>query len=184
MKSINTLLIILTSCTLIGYNVSLSFAKEYNQKAVSQSFSEEFNRQLTCLTENIYYESSFEPYENKLAVAQVTMNRSNSGSFPSNICDVVNQKSNGVCQFSWVCGTHSVVRNKYEWEESEIIARKALIQKYVHEQLYNERSMFYHATYVHPNWNKVRLVQIGKHIYYKWVLCLQQKKKLRVLAYS
>jgi N-acetylmuramoyl-L-alanine amidase len=167
MKSINIILILIASCTVISYNATSSFAKEYNQKIVSQSFSEEFNRQLTCLAENVYYEASFEPYENKLAVAQVTMNRSNSRSFPSNICDVVKQKKNGVCQFSWVCNTHSIIRNKYEWEEAEIIARKALMQKYVHEQLYNQQSMFYHATYVDPNWNKVRLIQIGKHIYYK-----------------
>jgi len=41
----------------------------------------EKEQQMQCLTQNIYWEAASEPFEGKVAVAQVTMNRMNSGSF-------------------------------------------------------------------------------------------------------
>jgi spore germination cell wall hydrolase CwlJ-like protein len=38
-------------------------------------------RQLDCLTRNIYWEAASEPFEGKVAVAQVTMNRVQDGRF-------------------------------------------------------------------------------------------------------
>jgi spore germination cell wall hydrolase CwlJ-like protein len=65
-----------------------------------------------------------EPYEGKLAVAQVTMNRANSSKFPSTVCDVVYQKTGSTYQFSWVGEKVSSIKNKYAWEECLIVARK------------------------------------------------------------
>ena len=48
---------------------------------------------LECLAKNIYYESASEPEEGKVAVGLVTINRSNSGNFPTTICGVVNQRT-------------------------------------------------------------------------------------------
>ena len=45
--------------------------------------------QLDCLARNIYHEAGSEPFEGKVAVAQVTINRAESGQFPSDICKVV-----------------------------------------------------------------------------------------------
>ncbi len=53
----------------------------------------ERERQLTCLAKNIYFEAASEPFEGKVAVAQVTINRSESGKYPSDICGVVYQKN-------------------------------------------------------------------------------------------
>ena len=39
-----------------------------------------------CLAKNIYHEAGKEPFEGKVAVAQVTMNRAASGQFPEDIC--------------------------------------------------------------------------------------------------
>jgi len=39
----------------------------------------ERTQQLECLTRNIYWEAASEPFEGKVAVAQVTMNRVASG---------------------------------------------------------------------------------------------------------
>ena len=47
---------------------------------------------LDCLARNIYYEAGGESIEGKVAVGIVTINRSNSGRFPSTICGVVNQR--------------------------------------------------------------------------------------------
>ena len=52
----------------------------------------ERTRQLNCLTKNIYWEAGSEPFEGKVAVAQVTMNRVDSGRFAPDICGVVYQK--------------------------------------------------------------------------------------------
>ena len=42
--------------------------------------------QLKCLAQNIYYEAGSETFEGKVAVAQVTMNRLESGRFANNVC--------------------------------------------------------------------------------------------------
>jgi spore germination cell wall hydrolase CwlJ-like protein len=67
-----------------------------------QAVSQDVNKQLLCMAKNIYYEAASESFEGKLAVAQVTMNRVNSKKFPSNVCDVVYQKTGSTYQFSWV----------------------------------------------------------------------------------
>jgi spore germination cell wall hydrolase CwlJ-like protein len=54
---------------------------------------DKINRDLTCLAQNIYYEAGNEVEEGKVAVGLVTINRSNSGRYPSTICGVVNQKT-------------------------------------------------------------------------------------------
>jgi hypothetical protein len=43
-------------------------------------------KQLDCLTRNIYWEAASEPFEGKVAVAQVTMNRLESGRFGDSVC--------------------------------------------------------------------------------------------------
>jgi spore germination cell wall hydrolase CwlJ-like protein len=52
----------------------------------------ESNKDLDCLTSNIYYEAGNEPEEGKVAVGLVTINRSNDDRFPRGICEVVNQR--------------------------------------------------------------------------------------------
>ena len=64
-------------------------------------------RELDCLTRNIYWEAANEPFEGKVGVAQVTLNRVESGKFANSVCAVVYQKNvfyeKVVCQFSWFC---------------------------------------------------------------------------------
>jgi len=88
-------------------------AEKAEMSAMRPVSGEERARQLRCLTQNIYWEAASEPFEGKVAVAQVTLNRANSSQFPNDICAVVYQKnviySKVVCQFSWYCdGTHRV----------------------------------------------------------------------------
>ena len=53
----------------------------------------ESNKELDCLTSNIYFEAGNEPEEGKVAVGLVTINRSNDLRFPGSICGVVNQRT-------------------------------------------------------------------------------------------
>ena len=152
--------------------LSVSMARDATMNLISKEVAEEFNKEVNCLAENVYYESASEPYEGKLAVAQVTINRVKSGKFADNVCGVVKQKNsiNGsiVCQFSWVCeSVKNIVRNKYQWEESLVVAKKALTQAFAHDLLYEQDAMYFHATYVHPEWKRTKVKQIGNHIFYK-----------------
>ena len=131
----------------------------------------ERTKQLECLTKNIYWEAASEPFEGKVAVAQVTLNRVDDGRFGKGVCGVVYQKNiiyeKVICQFSWVCeGTHKI-KPVYAamYKESEEVAKKVLLENFRLPSLSN--AMYYHATYVQPGWRKQKITQIGQHIFYK-----------------
>jgi spore germination cell wall hydrolase CwlJ-like protein len=118
------------------------------------------------MARNIYYEAGKEPYEGKLAVAQVVNNRVNSSKFPKTICEVVYQKVNNIYQFSWVGEHPSDNMNKYVWEESLLVARKSMTNSNIHELLAKSKAMYFHAVSVSPDWNLRRVTKIGNHIFY------------------
>ena len=130
-------------------------------------------RQLLCMTQNIYYEAGSEPAEGKLAVAQVVMNRSKSGQFPEDLCKVIYQKNvfyeKTVCQFSWYCEGKTdfskINKNQKNWQESADAAKMVLMEGFRLPSL--KTALYYHADYVSPNWDKDRLIKIGRHIFYK-----------------
>ncbi len=128
----------------------------------------ERERQLTCLAKNIYFEAASEPFEGKVAVAQVTINRSESGKYPSDICDVVYQKNvvygKVICQFSWYCESGPTVRHNGAYKESMEVAKKVLLEDFRLPSL--KKAYFYHADYVNPNWKLPKITQIGRHIFY------------------
>jgi spore germination cell wall hydrolase CwlJ-like protein len=127
-------------------------------------------RQLDCLTRNIYWEAASEPFEGKVAVAQVTMNRVKDGRFGDSVCGVVHQKNviyeKVICQFSWVCETTHKVRPVYQplWAESELVAKKVLLENFRLPGL--KDALFYHADYVSPGWKLPKIDKIGRHIFY------------------
>ena len=131
----------------------------------------ERDRQLTCLAKNIYHEAASEPFEGKVAVAQVTINRAESGKFPSDICNVVYQKNvvygKVICQFSWYCENTSKTRpvHKKLWAESEEAVKMVMIDGFRLPEL--KDALYYHADYVNPQWNKKQVAKIGRHIFYK-----------------
>lgn len=127
-------------------------------------------RELDCLTRNIYWEAASEPFEGKVGVAQVTMNRVNSGKFASTVCGVVHQKNviyeKVICQFSWYCENTSKVRPIHQplWRESEEVAKKVLLENFRLPSLKN--ALYYHADYVNPGWKNPKIEKIGRHIFY------------------
>jgi spore germination cell wall hydrolase CwlJ-like protein len=130
----------------------------------------EQTRQLECLTRNIYWEAASEPFEGKVAVAQVTLNRMQSGKFPDSVCGVVYQKNvfyeKVVCQFSWYCEGNQKMKpiHKPLWRESEEVAKKVLLEGFRLPGLKN--ALYYHADYVNPGWQLPKIDQIGRHIFY------------------
>ena len=131
-----------------------------------QEVSSELAQQILCMAKNIYYEAAKEPFEGKLAVAQVTMNRANSIQFPKTVCEVVYQKVNQTYQFSWVGEKVGPVTNKYAWEECMIVARKALTESRLHDIIYKTNAMYYHNTSVNPPWKLKYVAKIGNHLFY------------------
>ena len=130
----------------------------------------EQTRQLECLTRNIYWEAASEPFEGKVAVAQVTLNRMQSGKFPDSVCGVVYQKNvfyeKVVCQFSWYCEGNQKMKpiHKPLWQESEEVAKKVLLEGFRLPGL--KHALYYHADYVNPGWQLPKIDQIGRHIFY------------------
>lgn len=127
-------------------------------------------RQLECLTRNIYWESASEPFEGKVAVAQVTINRVSSGRFASDICGVVYQKNvvydKVICQFSWNCDGSSKVKPVHpaQWKEAEDVAKKVLLEGFRLPSL--KTALYFHADYIKPQWGKPQVAKVGRHIFY------------------
>jgi spore germination cell wall hydrolase CwlJ-like protein len=128
-------------------------------------------QQLECLAINIYREAGHEPFEGKVAVAQVTMNRVNAGQFGKDVCGVVYQKNvvmeRVVCQFSWACDQVHKNRpiNPSAYNESMAVAKKVLLEGFRLDIM--KEALYYHANYVNPRWNLEKIGSIGNHIFYK-----------------
>ena len=128
-------------------------------------------RQLTCLATNIYYEAGNQPFEGKVAVAQVTMNRTESGLYPADICKTIYQKNivyeKVLCQFSWVCDRAVIARpvNRANFKESEEVAKKVLLEGFRLPSL--KDAMYFHGDYINPGWKREKITKIGNHIFYK-----------------
>jgi len=126
--------------------------------------------QLDCLARNIYHEAGSEPFEGKVAVAQVTINRAESGEFPSDICGVVYQKNvvyqKVLCQFSWYCSGPGAMKpmNGPMYTESMEVAKKVLLEGFRLPDL--KKALYFHGDYVQPGWNKKPVAKIGRHIFY------------------
>jgi len=159
-RNLVLLSIIVAACSIPSLSHEITYA------LVQHEVTDNFNKQVDCLARNIYYEAGSEPYEGKLAVAGVVMNRVNDPRFPHTICGVVFQKENGIAQFSWTDKRVSDNKDKYQWEESMIVAKKSLTDKHLHDIITKSNAEFYHAEYVNPNWNKKKIIKIGKHIFY------------------
>jgi spore germination cell wall hydrolase CwlJ-like protein len=144
---------------------------DYKLADSSQITTEVRERQLACLAKNIYYEAGNQPFEGKVAVAQVTINRTESGLYPSDICKTIYQKNivyeKVLCQFSWVCDRTIAIKaiNKANFKEAEEVAKKVLLEGFRLPSL--KEAMYFHGDYINPGWKRERITKIGNHIFYK-----------------
>ncbi len=171
---------ILVSITLLF--VSLFFYKSTTKqldtmrveqaKAISFVSMKQRDKELKCLANNIYYEAGGENFEGKVAVAQVTINRTQDENFPKDVCGVVYQKNvvykKVLCQFSWYCQSpNSAIDPKQNsvYHESMEVAKKVLLEGFRLSSLNN--ALYFHADSVNPKWpNRTRIIKIGGHIFY------------------
>ena len=122
--------------------------------------------EVECMTQNIYFEARGEPYEGKLAVATVVVNRTKSPDFPTSVCEVIYQRTGNHCQFSWVCQGKKYVTDETAWQQSQDIAVKVLTNDLHYVSM--ESALFYHSISVHPHWKHYQKIgKIGNHIFYR-----------------
>ena len=132
------------------------------------TLSKPVQKQVDCLAKNIYFEAASEPRDGKVAVAMVTLNRLATGNYANDICGVVNQKTNGTCQFSWVCLSPQslTIRDNMLYNDIRNLAVTILFNyESIKDVTYG--ATFYHADYVNPNWGLPKTTKIGRHIFYK-----------------
>ena len=149
--------------------------------------SYDYQDEVKCLAQNIYFEARDQTTKGQIAVALVTINRVESKRFPNSICKVVyqaNRYRNGkikkhMCQFSWYCdGLPDTPRDRIAWKVSKTIARAMLKQPGVHIKHFGKTwdmedflngAKFYHRIDVDPYWNSkmIKVMQIGDHVFWK-----------------
>ena len=123
-----------------------------------------------CLAEAIYFEARSESEAGQAAVAQVVLNRVNSGLYPNSVCGVVyqNRRWHNACQFSFACDGKSLrITEPAPWAVAVRIA-DAVTQG----ATYNDQvggATHYHANYVRPSWARQlqKMDVIGRHVFYK-----------------
>lgn len=128
------------------------------------------NKELICLTKNIYYEANTEAYDGKLAVAQVTLNRARLEN--KDICSVVHARkvncNYACCQFSWFCKKMDRKEDDVHQTECYTIALDTLIHGVADKYLEEKMVTHYHNTSVKPYWAKHLhfVLKRGNHLFY------------------
>lgn len=140
-------------------------------------FTADERPELWCLAQNIYYEARGSNRADRIAVADVVLNRVKDTRYPNTVCDVVQQghkHPNGQmkrnqCQFSWYCdGKSDWPRDLDSWVDAQQIAYNMM--QWDDGRGLTEGATHYHAKYVSPAWARdFHLVgRIGVHIFYRW----------------
>jgi hypothetical protein len=134
-------------------------AHNLSQLVSSIDASQAADAELHCLATAVYFEARGEPLEGQLAVAQAIINRTETGRYASSICGVINQPG----QFSFSRSRAPASGN--DWRTAQAIAQIAT------DDMWREvapHAISFHAARLSPGWrDKVRVAQIGNHIFYR-----------------
>jgi spore germination cell wall hydrolase CwlJ-like protein len=152
--------------------------------SMSSFANADFNDEVRCMAENMYWESRNQTFHGLIAVGQVVMNRVEDSRFPNTICEVIHQgptkrswKNPLVsypvrdrCQFSWYCDGKSDDIPEYDFEMYEFIRSLALKVSQNYFKDMTDGATHYHAYYVTPEWasSKTHTIKIDDHIFYRW----------------
>ena len=144
------------------------------------------NQDVDCLAKNIYFEAGVESTAGKLAVANVTLNRTVSTKYPNSVCEVVKEGKHrynakieewiplrDMCQFSWYCDGRGDDPNPGRtWEDAKDLAT-LVMHKYQKRILIDitDGATHYHANWMEsfPSWSyqHKKVASIDRHIFYK-----------------
>lgn len=116
---------------------------------------------IQCLAGAIFYEAKGEPLSGQLAVADVIINRSRSGRFPSDICAVVTQRG----QFGFVRGGRipTINEDSRYYRTAVAVAKVALAEAWDGEA---ERALYFNRGRA-PAAGLRKVASIGNHIFWR-----------------
>ncbi len=112
---------------------------------------------------NVYHEARGEPLNGQLAIMRVVMNRLQDPRFPKRIHDIILQKNNNTCQFTWVCyNTLRIPTNDPQWHYILMITDTFMRNHYyIHD---NTDGALFFRRIRNSNTN---YVIINNHIFYR-----------------
>ena len=120
----------------------------------------ELTDDVRCLATAVYFESKGEPIEGQLAVAQVIMNRVQSGRYAGDVCGVIHQAG----QFSFAHdGRSDRIADNRQWRTAQAVAVIAATRNW--KDIVGTATAF-HAARVSPKWDMKRVSRIGNHVFY------------------
>jgi len=123
-----------------------------------------------CLAEALYFEARGETVKGQVAVAEVILNRVDSGAYPDSVCGVVHQGTSGgryQCQFTYKCdGAAETIHELGAWERVGKVARLMLDGA---PRALTGGATHYHTDAVRPRWAArfAHTATIGVHRFYR-----------------
>ncbi len=121
-----------------------------------------------CLSEALYFEARGESLRGVFAVAEVVLNRRDSGAYPRSVCGVIDQRGQtGGCQFSYRCdGLSDAITDRAAWDRVGRVARVMLDGA---PRDLTGGATHYHTAAVYPSWAAQfpRTTTIGAHQFYR-----------------
>lgn len=137
-------------------------AKSLSELVNAYASSEVPDAELECLATAVYFEAKSETLAGQLTVAEVLINRTQSGRFPSSLCGVVKQRG----QFSFVRGGRlpAISHASPQWRRAVAIAH---IARHDLADGNAPRALFFHARRVSPGWKLTRVALVGNHVFYR-----------------
>lgn len=125
--------------------------------------------QWECLAEALYFEARGESLAGVVAVAEVILNRVDSGDYPNSVCGVVQQGGTGLynCQFTYRCdGRPDTISERDAWRAVGQVASYMLNGA---PRTLTGGATHYHTLAVNPSWaNRFpRTATIGFHHFYR-----------------
>ncbi|CAM3314455.1 cell wall hydrolase [Sphingomonas zeae] len=120
------------------------------------------SEELRCLAGAIYFEGRGEPLAGQLAVAQVILNRTKSGRFPTGVCDVIKQRG----QFSFVRRGEipAVSPSRSAYRTAVAVAKVALAQAWDSTA---GKALYFNTPGNRPGARVQKVAAIGNHIFYR-----------------
>jgi spore germination cell wall hydrolase CwlJ-like protein len=120
-----------------------------------------------CLRTALYFEARGESIKGQFAVAEVILNRRDSGRYPGSVCGVVNQAGGGGCQFSYTCD--GIADRMHERGAVDRAGRIARLMLDGAPRALTAGATYFHTTGSNPSWAHrfAKTASIGSHLFYR-----------------
>ncbi len=142
--------------------VTSGTAAAQDAAVVETADANEIDADLECMAKVVVHEAGNQSRAGQLAVAQLIVNRVESGRFADTICGVVNQRG----QF-FQTSSYNPRRDTPMWASALDVSREAQLGRTADVA---PGAMFFHAAYAAPTSffrTRTRVVKLGDHVFYR-----------------